>query len=265
MNALRTALLAALALCLASPAGADEPRSLRAGAYAMDVTPSKFPISVNGNMQDVPAHPAQHPLHARRPALDHGTTKIALAVVNSCMIPRELMDEAKARASKATGIPTDHILISATHAHSAPTVAGIFQSDPDADYVEFLKGKIADGIARAAKAAVPAKVGWAVGREPGQLFNRRWKMKPGSIDADPFGRTTDRVKMNPGYQAAGLIEPAGPTDSEVSVLSVQTRDGRPLALLANYSLHYVGGIPPLSADYFGAFAERIGTLVGADK
>jgi hypothetical protein len=36
-------------------------------------------------------------------------------------------------------------------------------------------------------------------------------------------------------------------------------------LLANYSLHYVGGVPALSADYFAMFAERIGTLLNADK
>src|SRR5262249_43373067 len=30
------------------------------------------------------------------------------------------------------------------------------------------------------------------------------------------------------------------------------------------SLHYVGGNPPLSADYFGAFAERIKLLVAPD-
>ena len=46
-------------------------------------------------------------------------------------------------------------------------------------------------------------------------------MKPGSLPADPFGRTTDKVKMNPGYQNPDLIEPAGPIDPDVSVLSVQ--------------------------------------------
>ena len=50
--------------------------------------------------------------------------------------------------------------------------------------------------------------------------------------------------MNPGYQNPDLLEPAGPTDPEVSFLSVQSPDGRPIALLANYSLHYVGGVPP---------------------
>jgi hypothetical protein len=90
-------------------------------------------------------------------------------------------------------------------------------------------------------------------------------MQAGTIAPDPFGRTTDTVKMNPGYQTKGLIEPAGPTDPEVPVLSVQARDGRPIALLANYSLHYVGGVTPLSADYFGAFAERVTQLLGAGK
>ena len=60
------------------------------------------------------------------------------------------------------------------------------------------------------------------------MFNRRWKMKPGSIAADPFGRSDDKVKMNPGYQNPGLGEPAGPVDPDVSILSVRTPAGRPI-------------------------------------
>ncbi len=45
-------------------------------------------------------------------------------------------------------------------------------------------------------------------------------MKPGSLAAhDPFGAATDQVQMNPGYQHPDLVEPAGPTDPDVSVLS----------------------------------------------
>jgi neutral ceramidase len=46
---------------------------------------------------------------------------------------------------------------------------------------------------------------------------------------------------------------------------VQSTKGQPIALLANYSLHYVGGVPALSADYFAMFANRMATLLGADK
>ncbi|HXG11195.1 MAG TPA: hypothetical protein VNK04_15660 [Gemmataceae bacterium] len=244
---------------------AEPAKVFRAGAYAQDITPTKFPISVNGGMQDRQATAAHDRLHARCLVLDDGTTRIAIAVCDSCMIPREILDEAKRRASQATGIPPDRMLISATHTHTAPTVAGVFQSEPDADYQKYLTEQIARGIEKAAANLAPARVGWGVGRDPTQVFNRRWKMKPGTVPPGPFDPTTDLVKMNPGFQAPGLLEPAGPTDPDVSFLSVQSREGKPIAFLANYSLHYVGGVPPLSADYFGAFAERIRQLLNADS
>src|SRR5436190_1974742 len=117
----------------------------RAGAHAMDITPQKFPISVNGGMQDRQAKGAHDRLHARCLVLDDGTTRLAIAVCDSCMIPRELLDEAKRLASKATSIPTERMLISATHTHSAPTVTGVFQSDPDRDYQKYLSERIAAG------------------------------------------------------------------------------------------------------------------------
>src|SRR5262249_1185388 len=83
---------------------ADSPKpALRAGAFAQDVTPAAFPISVNGNMADKKATSAHDPLHARCLVLDDGKTKIALVVVDSCMLPRELIDAAKAKAAQKTG------------------------------------------------------------------------------------------------------------------------------------------------------------------
>ncbi|HEX8040609.1 MAG TPA: hypothetical protein VF490_15725, partial [Chryseosolibacter sp.] len=77
----------------------------------------------------------------------------------------------------------------------------------------------------------------------------------------------ESVVMNPGIQNPNLLEPAGPTDPGVSFISVQYADGKPLALLANYSLHYVGGVPDghISADYFAVFADRIQELLKADR
>jgi neutral ceramidase len=77
----------------------------------------------------------------------------------------------------------------------------------------------------------------------------------------------DRVRMNPPARHPDLIEPAGPTDPSIHFISVQSVSGRPIALLANYSLHYVGGVPmgEVSADYFAVFADRIGELLGAGR
>jgi neutral ceramidase len=247
-----------------TPLHAQE-KVFRAGAYAMDITPTKFPISVNGGMQDRQAKSAHDRLHARCLVLDDGTTKLAFAVCDSCMIPREITDMARRLAHETTGIAPAHILISATHTHTAPTVGGVFQSDPDIDYQKYLAEKIAAGIAQAHKQLAPARIGWGVGSDKTQLFNRRWRMKPGPSLADPFGKGTDKVRMNPGYKNPDMLEQAGPIDPDLTLLSVQARDGRPIALLANYSLHYVGGYPALSADYFGVFAQRIKELIGATE
>jgi hypothetical protein len=262
---IRALLFVSLALfAMAQPLAAQEKNTFRAGAYTQDITPPKFPISVNGGMTDRLAKSAHDRLHARCLVLDDGATKIVFAVCDSCMIPREVTDPAKAMAAKVARIPPERILISATHTHSAPTVGGVFQSDPDPEYPKFLAEKIADGIAAANQRLAPAKIGWAVGKDPDQVFNRRWKVQNAELLANPFGGI-DQVRMNPPRAHKDLVEPAGPTDPDVSILSVQSAAGKPIALLANYSLHYVGGFPELSADYFAVFAEKIANLLEADK
>ncbi|MBN9520948.1 hypothetical protein J0H58_20905 [bacterium] len=259
----RLALLLLATVAAAAPAAQQRPSGLRAGAFAQDVTPEHFPISVNGGFADRQATGAADKLHARCLVLDDGKTKAALCVVDSCMIPRELGDAARAEASQATGIPAGNILISATHTHTAPTVGGVFQSDPDERYVAFLSKKIAAGITAAHAKLAPAQVGWGAADEPNHVFNRRWLTQPGFENKNPFGEATDKVRTNPGYGNKALDKQAGPVDPAVSVLSVRGPDGAPRALFANYSLHYVGDRPALSADYFGVFAERVGAVLGA--
>jgi hypothetical protein len=53
----------------------------------------------------------------------------------------------------------------------------------------------------------------------------------------------------------------------VGVLAVESPDGRPIAVFANYCLHYVGGVGPghVSADYFAYWAEAMARLAGVDQ
>jgi hypothetical protein len=125
--------------------------------------------------------------------------------------------------------------------------------------VEHLTQGIAKAIKQAHAQREPAAIAWGVAQVPEEVFNRRWHMKPGGIVANPFGLTDDKVRMNPPAGSELLDRPAGPTDPDVSVIAVRSTGGRPIALLANYSLHYVGGIPEggVSADYFGEFARIV--------
>lgn len=260
-------LVSLILLFIASIALKADDRLFSAGAYAIDVTPEHYPVPMVGSMTPKYAHSAHDPLQTRCLVLDDGDTQIAIVIVDSCLIPRDIWDAAKNRAYKATGIPVSNILGAATHTHTAVCVSAAFQSLPDDQYIEFLKVKIAQGIEEAQNRLEPARIGWAVGNNPIQVFNRRWYMEDGFNLNDPLEHGNDQVRMNPPAGESSLIKPAGPTDPEVSVLAVQTIYGKPLALLANYSLHYVGGLPPetLSADYFGEFAKQIGLLVGAEE
>ena len=238
--------------------------SFRAGAATSNVTPP-LGASINGGMTDRKAAHVHDDLHARCLVLDDGTTKLAIAVVDSCMLPGEVVDEAKRLIEQRTKIPPSHVLISATHTHTAPTASPVFQSNPDPAYQKFLSTRIADGVHRAANNLAAATVGVDVGTCSTQVFNRRWRMQPGTIPPDPFGNKTDQVQMNPPVASDNLVAPAGPTDGDVWVLSVDsapaagTGTTRPIALFANYALHYVGGGPGdhVSADYFGEFARRL--------
>src|ERR1041385_5218123 len=134
----KTPLLLAL-LCAFHEASVAAPAvSFRAGAYAADISPTGFPVRVNAMFTERSGNSVADPLFAKALALDDGTTRIVLCVVDSCMVPRDLIDRAKAAASKTTGIPTERMLVSSTHTHSAPSAMGCLGSRVDPNYAAFL-------------------------------------------------------------------------------------------------------------------------------
>ena len=244
--------------------GAAELRAapFRAGAHAEDITPTNYPVLVNAMFTERSATRTVDPLHARALVLDDGTTRLALCIVDTCMMHRDLIDEAKELARAATGIPTDRMLVSATHTHSAPSAMGCLGSRVDTNYARFLPGKIAAAITKAAQNLAPARVGWAAVDAWEHTHNRRWIRRPDRLLEDPFGQRNVRAHMHPGHESKDAIGPSGPVDPALTMLSLVAPDGRPIALLANYSMHYYESAL-LSSDYFGRFASKIGALLGA--
>jgi neutral ceramidase len=252
---LHCVLLAFLAVCLPASAASQ----LRAGAATADISPW-MGISVNGNMHNHIGTNLHDKLNARAIVIDDGTNHIAICVADSCMIYREIFDNAKKIIHEKTGFPVQNILMSATHAHSAPASVSIFQTDADKEYQLFLTRRLADAVLQAINNLKPAQIAWGKERDERHVSNRRWHMKPGVINKDMFGGTNDQVRMNPRPGSPEISEPAGPTDPDVSVLAIKSLDDKPIALLANYSMHYVGdtgGNGIYSADYFGAFCREV--------
>ena len=248
---------------------------LKAGAAVADITPKEFPMNMPGGFSANPATSAHDPLHARALVLDDGKTQVVWVVIDNLGVPKKVVAEAKELAAKATGIPVEHMLVSGTHTHSgvnpaedAPVVgAKLSPAETNAvAYRQVMLEGISQAIIRAHAALRPAGVGVAARPLTHEVFNRRWFLKPGKMPPNPFGEY-DLVKMNPGISPDVLDRPAGPTDPDISVLSVVDAKRKPLALFANYSLHYVGGTPAgqVSADYYGEFARLMPSRLGAGE
>jgi len=257
-------------LLLAASAAAQSPdkKPLLAGVATSNITPWLGGGLVGNFGIPPPAKYVHDELHTRCFVLDDGTTRIALVVCDNIYISREVLDDAKRQITEATGLSADRVLISGTHTHSSVSARWKNPLQPEKEFTEyqqFVAHRISDGVRCAINNLRPARVAWGTADLPGQVFCRRWLMKPGTELINPFGEP-DHAKMNPG-NSPNLLKPAGPVDPQIAFLALETLEGRPLGLLANYSLHYVGGTGPnhISADYFAVFADRIQELLGADR
>lgn len=252
-------------LSIASPLFAEE--GLKAGTAAVDISPTVFPIQLRSG----PSNYVHDPLHVRAIAFQNGEGRAVIALMDAIGVGREMCDEAKAAAAAKTGWSPDEMLVSGTHTHTAPK-----GGDTSPGRIAYEKRKLeglTEALIKAIESLEPAEVGFASDEEPSEVYNRRYFLKEGTMDKNPLG-TYDKVRTNAPRQ--NLVKPAGPTDPEVCVVDVRTRKGRALGLIANYSLHYVAGVPKIigengkevgmaSADYFGEFSRIMPYRIGGSK
>ena len=249
-----------LSLFLFANLAAAQP-AFRAGVSAIDVSPTEFPRIIAGGFLEGRGEKMADKLFVRSFVLDDGKMKIAFAIVDTCMMEQSLIDEAKGIAAKQCGIPVDRMMVSATHTHSAPAAMGCLGTRKDTVYAKFLTPKIAEAIVAANAALQPARIGWGSFDDWEHTHNRRWIRLPGKEVVDPFGQPTGRANMHPGYLSKDVVGPSGPVDPQLSVIALQTLDGKPLGVLANYSQHYFG-TGPISADYYGHFCKHLAAKLG---
>ena len=229
---------------------------LKAGAANVDITPP-LGVSMIGYFNDRKATEVHDALTARALVVDNGARKLAVVVCDVCIVERAETDAAKALIERECGIPKQDVMICATHTHTGPAMTsfpGILHKEDE--YCAWLPRRIADVVRMASQRMEQAALGFGVGCEPTQVFNRRYVMKDGS------------VRMNPGHKNPDIVRPAGPIDPDVWVLALRRPDERLAAVLANYTLHYVGGGPgskdqfAISADYFTDFCRILERMVG---
>ena len=258
-------MIVATLLCCVSIgcAATDVWAELRVGAAVVDITPEQLPVIVNGGVLGRTVGDVKSRLSARAIVLDDGRIRMAIVVVDSCVMPRPFLDEAKQFAAQRTKIRPDRMLISATHTHSAPSIMNCFAT-ADPTYVPYLRLKLVEAIRSAEANLEPARVGWAVTNAAKFTALRRWILRPDRIANDVFGNPTVRATMHAGSNWDNVTGTSGPEDPDLSLISFQSHSGRPIAVLANFSMHYFSGEQGLSADYFGLFCDGLKSQLEAD-
>jgi hypothetical protein len=251
--------LALLLSCCAPSAALSGSESVefRVGRAAVDITPERgmamggyFFVRLNEGVHDR--------LFAKAIVIEDGANKAALVACDLESLPGSFVTAARQEAAAKTGIPTEHIMISATHTHTGPEMSELFiqqlhgtAAGVAARYRAELSSRIAEAVRLASADLRPAVLWSGVGSEPSLCFNRRYVMKDGT------------VRFNPGKLNPDIIRPAGPTDPEVSVVYFAAQDQSPLATYVNYALHLdtTGGLE-YSADYPNTLANVLGSVKG---
>lgn len=240
--------------------------SLRVGVAETDITPPiGFPMA--GYYHERLAEGTIDPLKAKaivfREGEGDGEIAAALVVCDLIGIATDLSREIRQRASEKTGIPASHIVVSATHSHTAPdymkelwlNLGGVRQDPTRAAYIERLIAGPVEAIvaAHATAQSVVVACGTATQQTP-VAFNRRFVMRDGSV------RTWQNL-ANPE-----VVHAAGPIDAEIGLIAIRDPETNATrGVLSNFALHLdtVGGMK-WSADYPMFIEQRLRQAVGAE-
>jgi hypothetical protein len=246
-----------LALLMAGIAQAGE---LRAGAAAVVVTPP-LGTPMAGYYSARGAEGVLDDIYSKALVFEQDGVKAALVVCDLISLPRRTVVDARKLIEQRTGIPGAHVLIAATHTHTGPVVyreSARDQLDGGASelgvrYTEGLPELIARSVAEADKKLTPVRAAAAVGREEHLSFNRRFHMRDGTVG------------WNPAKRSPEIVRPAGPIDPDVSVLYLDTPQGKPVATAVNFAMHpdTTGGTR-VSADFPGVLSRLLAEIKGPD-
>jgi hypothetical protein len=208
---------------------------LRAGAARVPITPTpdEFPYVVYGEHDFVGVH---DDTFVRALVLDDGSHRIAIISAEVTTIPNP--GEVVSAVAQAAKLSPGNVMVLATHTHNVPLVFFHGERSTPTQQIE---------MQRLQKGAVDATVDAIAQLQPAQIG---------------FARGQAFVNVNNGEQAglATWYDPKGFSDKSLDVIRVQTRDGRPLALVLNYASH--GEVMFRSVTRNGGY-ESSGDLPGA--
>ncbi|HPO15043.1 MAG TPA: neutral/alkaline non-lysosomal ceramidase N-terminal domain-containing protein [Candidatus Hydrogenedentes bacterium] len=232
---------------------AETPASFQAGCARECITPP-LGVQLAGYFHERLAKSVYDDLYARAVVIESAGVRIALVSCDLISMTEEVSKAAKQLIETETGIPAAHIMICATHTHTGPELRADAAVPRDETWTAALPRRIADAVAHAGAAKVPATLRAGAAEVTGYSFNRLFRLHDGS---EVFGKKSE------GKTTLG---PAGPIDPALQTLSAVDKDGRLIALLVNFAMHpdVIGGGKAdfIAADWPGLLGDTISAVYG---
>jgi neutral ceramidase len=223
---------------------------LKAGVARVEITPPTGLRMYGFSSRKSGATEVLDPLMARVLVLEAGEKRLALVVMDLGRPPAPAwIERLREDARKASGI--SYVLIAATHTHSGPAVRDEYPPKETPDWETGVLEKVEKAIADAHQHAVEARLGTGYGAV--DIGHNRLRLEPdGTVS---------------WFERNNTMVPTSPVDPTVSVLRLDTAEGKPLAILVNYACHpVVFGSDNLkySADYPGVMIKTVEQSFGGE-
>jgi neutral ceramidase len=222
------------------------------GAAVVDVTPD-YPIRLMGygNRQTESEGIASR-LKVRALAIggDDGDGPTILVAVDNCAVGAKITEEVAARLKAKVGLKRERFVVCATHTHCAPALnselAYIFGKPLPADQTERIARytrELTDAIEKVALESLadrkPATLAWGQGR---------------------VGFAANRRVLKKGRWVGFGVNPNGPTDPSLPVLTAVDPSGKVRAVLFGYACHCTtlgGEFNKICAEWAGYACDEV--------
>lgn len=245
--------------------GQSSPPVIKAGFAERDITPGIGSEKPGGYGKAFQTH--FHDACKVRVALfDDGQRQVVLIGLDTLVVPRQVVLNARQAIEKKFKIKGDGIMVGASHSHSSGPVGMVLPGEydgasdlvkklayeessmADPGYLLRVTHEIVEGVGAAYANRVPAQLGFGYGHEDKVAFNRRLRMKNG------------QSWSHPGASNPDILGFAGPIDPQVGVIGAWDMDGKLLGTVVNFSCHATTSPGGISANW-PYYLER--TIQGA--
>jgi hypothetical protein len=208
------------------------------------------------------------PCKVRAAVFDDGARRVAVVGVDSLVIPRNVVTEAREQIRSRCGISPDAVLIGASHSHSSGPVGMVLEGEYDhasplvrklayerssmanTQYLKRVQAEIVRAVCEADASREPSACSFGTGSEDKVAFNRRFRMRNG------------QTWTHPGQGNPDIIEPAGPIDPVVSVIGSYDAEGRLKGCVVNYACHATTSPDGISANWIYYLEKTIQGMLG---